>query len=766
MHFFSDDSAFSHNKTSWIQSRFNLARSHAAALFLALFFGVALIGNVSYGQEIPDVPPPPSHEVALQVDSGMVTNEGVRRESVWNETITVKGAKWLRLNFSEVVLTKGRKQESRLRITSLEDGAVQILDAECCEQWRNKSAFFNGDSVKVELLAHAKSEGNCVVIESVTAGEVAEQVVAESLCDDDDDRVLSNSRRVARIDIGCTAWLFNGRSNDMITAGHCAPTMQAVFFNVPVSDPDGTINFPSPDDQYAICIDSVQFQNEGVGNDWCVFGVFNNSNTGLSPFAAQGASYTLTRPGPNTFDTNDFIRITGFGTTVAPVDPTFNQAQKTNAGRFVSLITYALNYRPDTSGGDSGSPVTRGSTNRVYGVHTHGGCTLAGRFNSGTGLNHPLFWEAINNPQGVCIAPDPLENDNCENAIAIGSGSFDFDTRAATTDGPALPPSCDEGFGLSLVKDIWFKYTSPCTGSVNFDFCDSGYDTRVAAYTSDGCPGVLLACDDDACGVQSEMTIDVVLGETYLIRVGGFAGGGPGTMVVTESQDCICEFMELVDGNLIIMATQMPDVIDISFIESLEVNVNDVCIETFEPADVDRVIIFAYGGSDEIFIFGGVEATIYAGHGADRIQVGDSPAEIFGGPGPDFISGSPAKDFLYGGAGRDTIFAEAGADEIFGGDAADLIIGGPGNDMISGGLGPDFLLGEGGNDLIVGNAGADRLNGGGGNDVLVGSDGPDVMFGGAGEDEFTGGAGFDTMEGGPGIDTSLDDGEIENDIEN
>ena len=131
MHYSNDQAAFARNCSPKIQPLFNMARPHMAALVAALFSTVSLIGNVTYAQDSPDVPPPPSHEVAIRVDSGMLANKGEKRESVWNETITVKDAKWLQLHFNEVILTQGKKQKSRLKITSLEDGAFQILDAEC-----------------------------------------------------------------------------------------------------------------------------------------------------------------------------------------------------------------------------------------------------------------------------------------------------------------------------------------------------------------------------------------------------------------------------------------------------------------------------------------------------------------------------------------------------------------------------------------------------------------------------------------------------------
>ena len=725
--------------------------------------------TLAHGQNAPVVAPPPSHEVIVNVDSGLVDNTADHRQVVFEETIEVDDAKWIQLNFSDVILTTGRKQRSVLRITSIKDGAVQILNPTAFEQWQHKSAYFNGNAVTVELLAHPGAEKNCVVIERVIAGEAPDLSPTQNLCDSVDDRVLSFDPRVARIDIGCSAWLFDGRENDMITAGHCAPSMSAVFFNVPRSNSDGSLNFPPPEDQYAICLDSIQFINGGVGNDWCYFGVFDNSNTGLSPLAAQGGSFPIAAPDSSTFNLNDFVRITGFGTTSLPVNPAWNQVQKTDTGSYEGLFGNALRYRPDTTGGNSGSPVIKLGTGIAYGVHTHGGCFSATGFNQGTAFNRPDFLAAIDNPLGACVPPTPPSNDNCEDAIAIGDGSEQFDTRDSTTDGPPLPADCNEGAGLSFVDDIWYEYTATCTGVATFDFCDSNYDTRVAAYLidEDECPGDLLECNDDSCGLQSEMTLDVVQGESYLIRVGGFNGEGTGTMTITCAGDSTPVHVGMGDGVMIVDGTQAPDMITISQVsDMLQIVVNDELIDTVPLSEVDCIILNGYGGADLIQVDALVLTVINGGFGADMIVGGNLAGMLFGGPGPDLIVGGRADDFINAGKGNDTVFGVLGDDEIIGGSGDDILNGGFGDDQLRGGLGADVLNGQNGEDVLVGNVGADELHGGLDDDQLFGLGGPDEMFGGPGDDELSGGEGFDAMDGGSGVDTSLDDGELEVRIEN
>jgi hypothetical protein len=125
-----------------------------------------------------------------------------------------------------------------------------------------------------------------------------------------------------------------------------------------------------------------------------------------------------------------------------------------------------------------------------------------------------------------------LPNDDCAGASAIGDGTVFFDTTGATTDGPPLPPDCDEGSGLSFVEDIWYRYTASCNGQAIVSMCGSGYDTRLAVYATDGCPGTILACNDDACGLASEVIFGVQAGAQYLVRVGGFSSSGAGVLVV------------------------------------------------------------------------------------------------------------------------------------------------------------------------------------------------------------------------------------------
>lgn len=316
----------------------------------------------------------------------------------------VPAAPWVRLHFGEVHLDGDPLSGSRtvLRLTSLLDLGVQILDARTLEQWQGTSAYFNGGSVLVEVVAPPNAGPSRVNLATIHAGVAI--TPEETICGATDDRVLSNDPRAARVvPVGCTVWLIDDCARCFLTAGHCAGTsLQVVQFNVPLSTSTGSLQHPPPSDQYAVDLASKQTNGgQGVGNDWGYFGVHANSTTGLTPYQAQGQSYVLAAPPP--FAAGDTIRITGYGTDSSP--STSNQVQQTNTGPWMSASGSALNYETDTTGGNSGSPILHEASGTAIGIHTHGGCsTTPGSGNNGTASTLAALQSALAAPLGVCAA--------------------------------------------------------------------------------------------------------------------------------------------------------------------------------------------------------------------------------------------------------------------------------------------------------------------------------------------------------------------------
>lgn len=137
-------------------------------------------------------------------------------------------------------------------------------------------------------------------------------------------------------------------------------------------------------------------------------------------------------------------------------------------------------------------------------------------------------------------------NDDCVNALPIFDGPTAFDTTGATTDGQAHA-GCQ--FDTQTYHDIWYQYTSTCSGNLTVSTCNTAaYDSDLVIYDGCDCSGlVFLECNDDASGCSgftSELTVPVVTGNCYLVRVGGYMTGnqGPGTVNLTcvEPGDGAC----------------------------------------------------------------------------------------------------------------------------------------------------------------------------------------------------------------------------------
>ncbi len=354
------------------------------------------------------------HEVAA--DSGAIVNDTDALAPVYTLEVASEFAPWVRVVFDPSVLGGDAAvgNESFIRITSLTDNAEQILTAQSLAQWGFTSALFNGPIVRIEVWSYPGTGPSRVVVKSLVAGVPLATPGPGGgglldLCAGDN-RVPSADTRVARLlgQVGvCTAFMFNDTNRQLLSAGHCAPAQSSVVqFNCPLSDSTGLITNPPPEDQYAVDGASVRRDTVGTSNDWSYFGVFANSNTGQTPFQRYGGQFHTLAAAPSAVNvsTPQTIRVTGYGTVIAPIDPTLNQTQQTDAGPYTFYSTAGtypiIRYSVDTTGGNSGSPVIDLSTNLAIGIHYLAGCNSGG--NQGTASNNVNLVNAINNPNGIC----------------------------------------------------------------------------------------------------------------------------------------------------------------------------------------------------------------------------------------------------------------------------------------------------------------------------------------------------------------------------
>lgn len=115
--------------------------------------------------------------------------------------------------------------------------------------------------------------------------------------------------------------------------------------------------------------------------------------------------------------------------------------------------------------------------------------------------------------------PPPPPGDNCADPVIISAVPY---TNSSTTSGAYhdFAGSCVYDGGA---PDHIYQFTPSTTGTYLVSLCGSSFDTGLYIRTGGACPGdTEIACNDDACGVQSEITTTLTSGVTYWIIVDGY----------------------------------------------------------------------------------------------------------------------------------------------------------------------------------------------------------------------------------------------------
>lgn len=374
--------------------------------------GALALTSLTAAVALPQVEAPSFSQVPYEVDTGLVkakASSSTALELSGSVTVQQPGADWMRIYFDDALLAGDplAGTGAELRILSLKDGGYQVMNAIEVARWENSTAYFNGDTVVIEVWARPGTGTSRVKTKSIDMGIPPIPEAGRSICGTVDDRLPSMDPRSGRLlPIGCTGWLIQDCAGCALTAGHCAGNITVLQFNVPPSLSNGSIQNPPPSDQYPVDPASIQSNGgQGVGNDFAYFGTFPNGTTGLTATGAQGPGFALTSPPAPGAGT---IRITGFGTDNSP--STRNQTQQTHVGPLVTSGGNAVQYVTDTTGGNSGSPVIWEEMDMAVGIHTHGGCNSTGGQNSGTSFDNAGLQVYLASPQGICGSGISLEN--------------------------------------------------------------------------------------------------------------------------------------------------------------------------------------------------------------------------------------------------------------------------------------------------------------------------------------------------------------------
>jgi len=450
--------------------------------------------------------PPPAHDVAFAFDSGAQANHSGAAAVVISFQAKVAGAPWMRLFFSSVELAgdPGAGNGSVLRLTSLYDAQVQELDARGLRDWSNSSAYFNGESVLVEVLAHPGSGDNRVVLDHANAGLPTAET--DSHCGIDA-RVPSFDGRGARLlPPGCTAWIISDCKSCFLSAGHCVASGMVAQFNVPQSTGGGGLVHPPIEDQFPIDASSVQSQNAGVGWDWAYFGGLTN-NLGETPLQHQQARWAISATPP--FNSADVIRVTGYGVDSGSA----NQIQQTVTGTWTNLSVNYANFNTYVEGGNSGSPMIHEQSGVAVGVVTHTSCPLPSvQQNYATRITQAAFAAALANPLGVCAGSgcNAVGSAYCPTgpsmSVISATGSASVSTNDLVLHANNVPTNKSGLFFLSRSKQtLPFGISSLCVGGggqpiLRLPAVNSGATTRLTfAVNLNSLPaGEVLAVGDVA----------------------------------------------------------------------------------------------------------------------------------------------------------------------------------------------------------------------------------------------------------------------------
>jgi hypothetical protein len=390
--------------------------------------------------------------VPYPVDSGPLDNPSGSPNIVFQTTIAPGPYSFVRVHFAFAHLPPG----SSLQLIADADSAVQTLDAADLYDWDHSSAYLNGSSLQLALVAGPFTVANQVVVDSVWVGDPdLSGMSVESICGTRDTRVLSSNAAVGRLLINDrrgstlafgTAFIIDtpqGIDKCHLSAGHnfasSANRTYVLEFNVAASDTACNPKFSKPEFQFPVLKTTLTYDNSGIGKDWAVFRC--GKSDGKTDFQKQGAALPLATSIPDSGD----ARVTGYGRDNTASDDAGggnascgacaspngrrHRVQQTDTGRFYRINATTLEHRVDTCPANSGSPILNETNGRVIGIHTQGGCDAGTARNSGTRVDQDSLALTIAGCKAVPIVVSDLEIGSSLDGVTLrwrlGGGSLE-----------------------------------------------------------------------------------------------------------------------------------------------------------------------------------------------------------------------------------------------------------------------------------------------------------------------------------------------------
>ncbi|MFN0134402.1 MAG: hypothetical protein ACKVW3_17955, partial [Phycisphaerales bacterium] len=254
---------------------------------------------------------------------------------------------------------------SYLRVTSLDDMAVQNFTSAEIGEWRHSSAYFNtatSHQLLLELVCAPHTSTNQVSVIEVCPGPGFAVDPACNLCVP---QPPNSSEKWAARTIGvlvCSAAMYS-TSGCLVSVLHCRGEVGDVAqFNTPPSTATGQIVHPSPQDQYIV---SAIMKDPLGSSDWAVMRL--GRSEGLTAFQRQGEVRRIGRA--FSVAVGDPLRTVGYGAAVGATG-IGHAAQKDSPGAVVTLLSSII-FTHDgfvQAGNSGGGVVVRKSTSNPAAV--------------------------------------------------------------------------------------------------------------------------------------------------------------------------------------------------------------------------------------------------------------------------------------------------------------------------------------------------------------------------------------------------------------
>ena len=160
------------------------------------------------------------------------------------------------------------------------DGAQQKLDARALKNWRNSSAYFNGAEVKISVYQAAGEQATFTVKEvkviegsldqTMNSTKASTKSAASSSVEQSSLEEMSHAAAIGRLTngsrVGGAGWIAPNGAIVTSRQGYqlISDGFDIIEFNVPLSNQDGSVNHPAPDDQYPLKVDDAVYTSREV----------------------------------------------------------------------------------------------------------------------------------------------------------------------------------------------------------------------------------------------------------------------------------------------------------------------------------------------------------------------------------------------------------------------------------------------------------------------------------------------------------------------